>query len=82
MIIQDMINNTFATCDYGENGLYNFISYCTVTDKYIIFSISTNNFYTEIATLFYVNKRILRKCSKSIKYFNERNKSDFLEYLN
>jgi len=77
---QIIINNTFATCEYGEDGLYNFIS--IMDDKYIIFAISSNNFHTEVATLFYAKKRLLRKCVKSVKFFNEKAKIDFIEYLN
>ena len=77
---QEVINNTFATCEYGEDGLYNFIS--IVDDKYIIFAISSNNFHVEVATLFYAKKRLLKKCIKSIKFFNVKDKIDFMEYLN
>jgi len=61
MVFQDILNNTFATCDYNKEGLYNFIS--IVDNKYIIFS---NNFHIEIATLFYAKKRLLKKCIESI----------------
>ena len=67
---QKIINNTFATCEYEEDGLYNFIS--IIDNKYIIFAISSNNFHIEVATLFYAKKRLLRKCIKSVKFFNEK----------
>jgi len=76
---QIVLDNTFATCNYDKDGLYNFISH--YEDKYIIFSISTNNFYTEVATIFYANKRILKKCSNSIKFINENHKEKFVEFI-
>ncbi len=77
---QKIINNTFATCAYDKDGLYNFMS--IIDSKYIIYSISTNNFYIEVATVFFGNKRILKKCLKSSKYFNEKCKIRLSEYLN
>ena len=77
---QEVINNTFATCEYNQKGLYNFIS--IVEGKYIIYAISSNNYYVEVATLFYAKKRLLRKCFETIKFFNENNKSNLEKYLN
>jgi len=76
---QHLINNTFASCEYNKNGLYNFIS--IVDNKYIIYAISSNNFYTEIATCFYAKKNLLKKCNATIIFFNEKDKKDFFEYL-
>ena len=77
---QDVIDNTFATCEYSQEGLYNFIS--IVNDKYIIYSISSNHYYTEVATLFYAKKRLLKKCFETITFFNEKKKKDLVDYLN
>lgn len=76
---QIVINNTFASCDYDEYGLYNFIS--KVDDRYILYSISSNNFYVEISTMFFASKRVLRKCNQSIKFLDKKYKSEFLQFI-
>ena len=77
---QVIVDNTFASCEYDVYGLYNFIS--KVDNRYIIYSISINNYFTEISTVFYASKRVLRKCSNSIKFLNKKIESDFLKDIN
>jgi hypothetical protein len=77
---QILIDNTIATCDYHEDGLYNFIS--LVDGKYILYSISHNNFYNELGTLFYIRKKQMIKCFDSIKFFSEKYRDDYLKEIN
>jgi len=76
---QIILDNTLATCQYKENGLINFIS--KVENRYILYSISTNNYYNEVATIFFTSKRQLRKCQLTIDFFSDKFKDDFLNDL-
>ena len=76
---QTIINNTIAKCDYDKEGVYNLLS--CVDDRYILYSVSTNNFYLESGTLFYTSKRQLKKCQKSIKFFRKKYEEDFLKFI-
>ena len=76
---QEIIDNTIATCEYSEVGIVNFLA--NIDNRYILYSVSINNFYVESGTLFYTSKRQLRKCKSSIKFFNSKFESDFEEYL-
>ncbi len=76
---QTIIDNTIARCDYNQEGIYNLLAY--VDGRYILYSVSINNFYLEIGTLFYTSKRQLKKCSKSIKFFNKKLEEEFLAFL-
>jgi len=76
---QIIIDNTIARCDYNQEGIYNLLAH--VDEKYILYSVSINNFYLEGGTLFYTSKRQLRKCLKSIKFFNKKYEEDFLKFI-
>jgi len=76
---QTVINNTIARCDYHQVGMYNLLS--IVDGRYILYSVSVNNFYMEIGTLFYTSKRQLKKCSSSIKFFSKKYEEDFLRFI-
>ena len=76
---QEIIDNTIATCEYSEIGIYNFLA--NIDNRYILYSVSINNFYVEGGTLFYTSKRQLKKCKSSVKFFNKKFESDFEEYL-
>ena len=76
---QIIIDNTIATCDYNVDGIYNLLS--LVNNRYILYSVSINNFYTEGGTLFYTSKRQLKKCQDSVKFFNLDSKIKFEKYL-
>ena len=76
---QIIINNTIARCEYNKDGIYNLLSF--VDGRYILYSVSINNFYLEGGTLFYTSKRQLKKCSGSINFFNKRYKEDFLKFI-
>lgn len=76
---QTIIDNTLASCHYEKDGMYNLLS--QVENKYILYSISVNNFYVEGGTLFYTSKRQLRKCKSSMKFFNKKAKVDIEKYL-
>jgi len=76
---QTIIDNTIASCYYGEDGVYNLLS--IVDNKYILYSISINNFYVETGTLFYTSKRQLKKCESSMKFFNQQAKIDLEKHL-
>lgn len=76
---QIVLDNTIARCEYEQKGIYNLLA--TVDQKYILYSISNNNFYLEAGTIFYTSKRQLKKCSNSIKFFNKKDEEDFLKFI-
>ena len=76
---QTIIDNTIAKCDYDQEGIYNLLA--KVDEKYILYSISTNNYYLEGGTLFYTSKRQLKKCTKSIKFFSKKYEEEFLKFI-
>ena len=76
---QTIIDNTIARCDYNQKGIYNLLA--KVDEKYILYSLSINNFYLEGGTLFYTSKRQLKKCSQSIKFFNKKYEEDFKKFI-
>lgn len=76
---QIVIDNTIASCHYNEEGIYNLLSY--VEERYILYSISVNNFYIEGGTLFYTSKRQLKKCESSMKFFSKQAKLDLERHL-
>ena len=76
---QVIINNTIAKCDYDQEGIYNLLA--KIDEKYILYSISTNNHYIEVGTLFYTSKRQLKKCAKSAKFFSKKCEEDFLRFI-
>ena len=76
---QTIIDNTIARCDYNKEGIYNLLS--IVDGKYILYSVSINNFYLVGGTLFYTSKRQLKKCQSSIKFFSKKYEEDFLMFV-
>jgi len=76
---QTIIDNTIARCDYHQKGIYNLLA--KIDDKYILYSVSINNFYLEGGTLFYTSKRQLKKCSESITFFNKKYEEDFKKFI-
>lgn len=76
---QTIINNTIASCHYDEVGVYNLLS--IVDERYILYSISVNNFYIESGTLFYTSKRQLKKCESTMKFFNKQAKLNLEKHL-
>lgn len=76
---QDIIDNTVGSCSYDEEGIYNLLS--LIDGRYILFSISTNNFYLEGGTLFYTSKRQLKKCMSSVRFFSSAEKEKFEIYM-
>ena len=76
---QTIIDNTIAVCHYEIDGIHNLLS--LVDGRYILYSVSVNNFYTESGTLFFTSKRQLRKCQDSIKFFNASTKMKFESYI-
>ena len=77
---QILLDNCIASCFYKEKGVINFITF--INEEYLIFGISTNNFYNELATIFKPSRRQLIKCKSSIIFFNNKSKEDFENYLN
>ena len=76
---QTIIDNTIARCDYHQKGIYNLLA--KIDDKYILYSVSINNFYLEGGTLFYTSKRQLKKCSESITFFNKKYEENFKKFI-
>ena len=72
---QIILDNTIATCSYKDDGIYNFLAF--IDGRYILYAISINNYYTELATLFYTRKRQLIVCKDSIEFFNKEHKKIF-----
>lgn len=76
---QTIIDNTIASCHYNKDGIYNLLS--IVNNRYILYSISVNNFYVEGGTIFYTSKRQLKKCESTMKFFNKQAKIDLEKHL-
>ena len=76
---QIIIDNTIAKCEYNKEGIYNLLA--KVDEKYILYSVSVNNFYLEGGTLFYTSKRQLKKCSSSIVFFSKKYEEDFKRFI-
>ena len=67
---QRLLDNTISSCIYKQNGITNFIAYDSV-----------NNFYNELSTVFKPSIRQLVKCKDSMKFFSEKSKIEFEEYI-
>ncbi len=53
-----------------------------MVDKgYLIYGISVNNYHNELSTVFKPSIRQLIKCKDSMKFFNEKSKMKFEEYV-
>ncbi len=77
---QIILDNTVAKCEYNKDKqVINFISY--IDNKYILYGISNNNYYTSLTTIFYPSKKQLNNCKVTMKFFNEKFKYDFDEFL-
>jgi len=76
---QRLLDNTISSCIYKQNGITNFIAYDG--DNYLIYGISVNNFYNELSTVFKPSIRQLIKCKDSMKFFSEKSKIKFEEYI-
>ena len=76
---QIIIDSTIARCDYTQDGIYNLLAY--IDERYVLYSVSFNNFYVEVGTFFYTSKRQLKKCSKSMKFFHKKYEEIFLEFI-
>ena len=77
---QTLLDNSIASCKYKENGIINFITF--IDNEYLIFGISTNNFYNELSTVYKPSIRQLIKCKDTIKFFDNKYKLDFENYIN
>ena len=77
---QILLDNCIASCLYKENGIINFITY--INNEYLIFGISSNNYYNELSTIFKPSIRQLFKCKDTITFFSEKYKKDFESYIN
>ncbi len=77
---QFILDSTIAICEYHEEGLFNFIS--KIEDNYILYSISQNNFYNELGTVFIIRKKQMTKCYETITFLNEKYREDFLKEIN
>ena len=78
---QIILDNTVATCKYKKDeSIYNFIS--KVDNRYILYSLSSNNYYTHISTVFYTRTRELKVCKDSIVFFNKKEKEAFEKLFN
>ena len=78
---QTILNNCVAKCEYSKDTkVLNFISF--IDDKYILFGISNNSYYTYLSTIFYPSKKQLINCKQTMKFFSEKAKKDFEEFLN
>jgi hypothetical protein len=76
---QELLNTTVATCNYKENGIMNFITFNG--EYYLIYGISINNYHNELTTIFKPSIRQLTKCKKSIKFFSEKMKVEFEDFI-
>lgn len=76
---QELLNTTIGTCDYKQKGIVNFITYND--NVYLIYGISTNQYYNELSTLFKPSIRQLIKCQKSIKFFSKEEKVIYEKYI-
>lgn len=76
---QELLDMTIAKCIYKQDGITNFITYDG--ESYLIFGISVNNYHNELSTVFKPSIRQLIKCKDSMKFFNEKYKIEFEEYI-
>jgi len=76
---QELLDNTIASCIYKQNGITNFIAHHK--DVYVIYGISVNNYHNELSTVFKPSIRQLTKCKESMKFFSEKVKIHFEEYI-
>lgn len=77
---QIILDNCVAQCEYSKDkNILNFLT--RIENKYILYGISNNSYYTHITTVFYPSKKQLTNCKKTMKFFNEIYKSDFEEFL-
>jgi len=76
---QKLLDSSIGSCSYKEDGVLNLITY--IEDKYILFGISTNNFYNELTTVFKPSMRQLRRCKKSMIFFTKKDEESFKLYI-
>ena len=76
---EEILENTIASCSYKEDGIYNFIVF--IDGSYLLYGVSVNNFYNELATVFKPSVRQLRKCQSSIKFFSKMSQDAFEKYV-
>jgi len=76
---QELLDMTIATCIYSQDGITNFITYNG--QNYLIYGISVNNYHNELSTIFKPSIRQLIKCKESMKFFDEKEKRNFEEYI-
>jgi len=77
---QNILDNTVASCEYNQDEtIINFIAF--IDGKYILFGISNNSYYAHLSTIFYPSKKQLKNCMLSMKFFSEKDKNSFEEYL-
>ena len=82
---QQVLDNTVATCEYSlEDNLYNFLSWSVDQEKYLLYSISTNNHNLELGTIFFASKKQLRKCKRenNLAFLNREFEEAFERYIN
>jgi len=78
---QTILDNCVAKCEYSKDEkVLNFISF--IDGKYILYGISNNSYYTHLTTIFYPSKKQLINCKVTMKFFSEKLKQDFEEFLN
>ena len=76
---QELLDATIASCIYKQDGITNFITY--YDNSYLMYGISVNNYHNELSTIFKPSIRQLIKCQDSMKFFNEKSKIMFEEYI-
>ena len=76
---QELLDLTFASCNYKQDGIRNFITFDD--NEYLIYGISVNNYHNELSTIFKPSIRQLIKCKDSMKFFSEKSKRKFEEYI-
>ncbi len=76
---EEILENTIASCSYKEDGIYNFIVF--IDGSYLLYGVSVNNFYNELATVFKPSVRQLRKCQSSMKFFSKDSQDTFEKYI-
>jgi hypothetical protein len=78
---QIILDNCVAKCKYSKDEkVLNFISF--IDNKYILYGISNNSYYTHLTTIFYPSKKQLTNCKITMKFFSEKPKQDFEEFIN
>lgn len=80
-LFQNILDNTVANCEYSkDNDVINFIAF--LDNKYILFGISNNSYYTHLTTIFYPSQKQLKNCQSTMKFFSDKFKLEFEEYIN